>query len=222
MASGSQRAYTRLGVDERRRRLLELGAGLFTRYGYDELSMARIAREAGISKALLYHYFPSKRAYFTATLEEKVAELAALTEPDPAKPPLEQLTSSLDAFLDWIDANARAYAKLMHSATVVPEVRPVLEAVREATARRILAGVAPGAEPAPALRAAVRGWLWFMDAVCLDWVEHRDLGRRELRALLIGTLLGAFDAAGYSTARRSITNTSVSFGPIVGGEPTSP
>ena len=68
-------AYTRLDVDERRRRLLDLGADLFTRFAYDELSMARIAKEAGISKALLYHYFPSKEAYFVATLEEKAAEL---------------------------------------------------------------------------------------------------------------------------------------------------
>ena len=204
MASGSQRAYTRLGVDERRRRLLELGAGLFTRHGYDELSMARIAREAGISKALLYHYFPSKQAYFSATIEDKVSELAALTQPDPSQPPLEQLTGSLDAFLDWIEANAQAYAKLMHSATVVPEVRPVLEGVRAATARRILAGVAPGREPAPALRAAVRGWLWFMDAVCLDWVEHRDLDRPQLRGLLVGTLLGAVTAAGEPGALDSL------------------
>ena len=77
-------AYTRLDVDERRRRLLELGAELFTRFAYDELSMAKIAKEAGISKALLYHYFPSKEAYFLATLEEKAAELAARTQPDPS------------------------------------------------------------------------------------------------------------------------------------------
>ena len=60
----SEPAYTRLDVDERRRRLLAFGAELFARHAYDELSMARIAREAGISKALLYHYFPSKQAYF--------------------------------------------------------------------------------------------------------------------------------------------------------------
>jgi AcrR family transcriptional regulator len=48
-------AYTRLDVDERRRRLLELGRDLFTRHAYDELSMAAIAGHAGISKALLYH-----------------------------------------------------------------------------------------------------------------------------------------------------------------------
>ena len=76
-------AYTRLGVDERRRQLLELGAELFARHSYDELSMARIAREAGISKALLYHYFPSKQAYFAATLEQAAAELAEVTRPDP-------------------------------------------------------------------------------------------------------------------------------------------
>jgi AcrR family transcriptional regulator len=215
MRSRSQPAYTRLEVDERRRRLLELGADLFTRHAYDELSMARIAREAGISKALLYHYFPSKQAYFTATLEEKLAELAALTEPDPARPPAEQLAASLDAFLAWIEANARAYAKLMRSAGAVPEVGAILERVRGETAARILAGLAPGREPEPALRAAVRGWLWFMDGVCLDWIEHRDLERDEVRSLLLETLL-------YCTASRSTTNTSVSFGPIVGGDPAGP
>jgi len=39
--------------------------------------MARIAREAGISKPLLYHYFRSKQAYFAATLKQAAAELAA-------------------------------------------------------------------------------------------------------------------------------------------------
>src|SRR3712207_1980559 len=99
MAARDQPAYTRLSTDERRRRLLELGAELFTRHAYDELSMARIARGAGIWKALLSHYFPSKEAYFTATVEEKVAEIVAVTEPDPSRPPAEQLAASLDAFL---------------------------------------------------------------------------------------------------------------------------
>src|SRR6059058_1436032 len=115
-------AYTRLDVDERRRRLLELGADLFTRFAYDELSMARIAKEAGISKALLYHYFPSKEAYFVATLEEKAAELAERTRPDPARPPVEQLAASLEAYLGWVDENAGAYQKFLQSAGAVPQV----------------------------------------------------------------------------------------------------
>jgi hypothetical protein len=44
----------------------------------------------------------------------------------------------------------------------------------------------------------VRGWLWFMDGVLADWLEHRDLDldRDALRDLLLGTLLGAVPAAG--------------------------
>src|SRR6266550_2529585 len=94
-------AYTRLDVDERRRQLLELGADLFTRHAYDEISMAGIAREAGISKALLYHYFPSKQAYFQATLAQAAEELRRITEPVEGQPPLETLMSSLDAWLRW-------------------------------------------------------------------------------------------------------------------------
>jgi AcrR family transcriptional regulator len=193
-------AYTRLDVDERRRRLLDLGAELFTEHSYDELSMARIARAAGISKALLYHYFASKEAYFMATLEEKAAELAERTRPDPAKPPVEQLTSSLDAYLAWIEENATAYEKFVRSAGAVPEVRALLNRVREDTAARIVDGIRGDRPAAPALRAAVRGWLWFIDGVCLDWLAHRDLDRPRVHGLLLGTLLGAVTASGEAGA----------------------
>jgi AcrR family transcriptional regulator len=192
-------AYTRLDVDERRRRLLDLGTDLFARFSYDELSMARIAREAGISKALMYHYFPSKQAYFAAALEDKAGELAHVTEPDPSLPPIEQLTSSLDAFLGWVEANREAYGKLVRSAAAIPEVREVIDRVRDTTSARILDGLAPGGPP-PKLRAAVRAWLWFMDGAILDWVEHGDMSRDDLRALGLGTLLGAVTAAGGAPA----------------------
>ena len=153
MVSGP--AYTRLDVDERRRRLLDLGADLFARHAYDELTMATIAREAGISKALLYHYFPGKQAYFAATLEDKAAELAELTEPDPSLPPMEQLTRALDAFLAWVEANRAAYGKLVRSAAAIPEVREVVDRVRDATSARILDGLARGGRRAA--RDAHRG-----------------------------------------------------------------
>src|SRR4026209_1757684 len=108
-------AYTRLQVDERRRQLLELGAELFAKHSYAELSMAQIAREAGISKALLYHYFPSKQDYFMATLAGGAQGLRARIEPDPSLPPLQALTDALDAYLTWIEDNADAYAKLFRS-----------------------------------------------------------------------------------------------------------
>src|SRR6478609_10296238 len=109
-------AYTRLENDERRRQLLELGTDLFTRHAYDEISMAQIAREAGISKALLYHYFPSKQDYFMATLAGGAEDLRARVEPDASLPPAQALTHALDVYLQWIEDNADAYAKLFRSA----------------------------------------------------------------------------------------------------------
>src|SRR5919198_336463 len=201
----SEPAYTRLGVDERRRRLLELGTDLFTRHSYGELSMAEIARQAGISKSLLYHYFPSKRDFFVATLERAAEELRARTEPDPDKPPLERLTASLDGYLELIDENSASYEKLIESATTVAEVRELIDNVRELTAQRILAGITPkGQTPPPTVRAAVRAWLWFMDGVCLDWVREKDFSRRELRDMLLGTLMGALAAAGGHSILNSL------------------
>lgn len=193
-------AYTRLPVDERRSRLLELGEELFTRHAYDELSMSGIARAAGISKALLYHYFPSKQAYFTATLERAAADLAAAVAPDPALPVAEQLASSLAAYLDWIGEHRDAYAVLLRSVGVIPDLRETVVAVREQTAQSILAGVHPDGPPPPALRAAVRGWLLFLDGVLTDWIEHDDLERPQLEALALDALRGAVRAAGVPAA----------------------
>jgi AcrR family transcriptional regulator len=185
-------AYTRLPVDERRGQLLELTTDLFARHSYAELSMADIAREAGISKALLYHYFPSKHDLFAATLQAAAEEVARRTEPDPALPPAEALANSLDAFLEWVEENGLAYRKLLESAGSVPEVGALIGEVRDRTSARILEGL--GAADAPKTRTVVRAWLWFLDGAILDWLEHRDMERVELRDLLLATLDGALAA----------------------------
>jgi AcrR family transcriptional regulator len=183
-----------MDVDERRAQLLERGAELFTSHPYDELSMNKIATEVGISKALLYHYFPSKQAFFEETLGAWAERLRERTEPDPELSPVEQLTKSLDGFLSLVEENAVAYRNLMQSATSVPAIRDLVEEVRRATAERILEGLYPEEAP-PKARTAVSGWLWFMDGACLNWIEHRDIERGELRDMLLGVLMGSLVAA---------------------------
>jgi AcrR family transcriptional regulator len=192
----TEAAYTRMPVDKRREQLLELGAELFARHSFAELSMARIAREAGISKALLYHYFPSKRDFFVATLQDAAEQLARRTQPDAELPAAQALSASLDAFLAWVEENELAYRKLMESARSVPEVGELIGQVRDRTSARILSGLGVGIDPPPKLRAAARAWLWFMDGAILDWLDHRDIGRGELRDLLLGSLAGSLEAAG--------------------------
>src|SRR5204863_6093389 len=172
----ARRAYRRLAGDERRGQLLDRAVELFAEHGYDELSMAGFARAAGISKPLLYHYFPSKRKLFEAALGQAAEEHLARVTTDPALGGAEQLAAGLDAYLGWIEANPGAYVKLMRSAGI-PEVRELIDRVREQTSQRILAGLG---DDSPTVRAAVRGWLWSMDGVCLDWVSDGDLSRRDV------------------------------------------
>ncbi len=191
-------SYRRLHNDERRSQLLERATQLFAARGYDALSMSQLAREAKVSKALLYHYFPSKRALFAAVLAAGAEELRKRTEPDTTRPAAEQLATTLDAFLEWVEERPGAYAKLLESAGA-REVRETMAQVRAETAGRILAGL--GAEGRrPPTRAAVFGWLAFLDAAILDWIAHRDLTRHELHAMLLGTFAGALVASGAGGA----------------------
>ena len=196
-------AYTRLQVDERRRQLLERAMELFATHGYDELSMAKIARESGVSKPLLYHYFPNKRKLFEAVLAAGTEEALRRLETDPDMPGYEQLDLALDSYLEWIASAPKAYEKLMRSAGI-PEVREIIDGVREMTAQRVLSGLAPDG-PTPRVRAAVRSWLWYMDGVCLDWVREDDLTKEDVQGLLLGTLLGALTAAGFDPTRLTVS-----------------
>jgi AcrR family transcriptional regulator len=191
----SDPAYRRLDVDERRAQLLALGTRLFAEHSYEDLSMARIAREAGISKALLYHYFPSKQEFFRAALGEAATELARRTAPDESLPPLEQVRAATRAFVGWIGERGQAYAKLLQSVGAIPELRETLSQIRDFTSARVLDGLVPEAERTPAKRAAVRGWLWFMDGVLLDWIERGDRDAGEVADGLVDSLQAVLAAA---------------------------
>lgn len=186
----SEPAYTRLSVDQRRGQILEAGAELFADHAYEEISMREIAEATGISKALLYHYFPSKIDLFKSAVAEAAAELEHLIKPSGAGPPAEQLAGVLDAYLGWVEQHARAWTKLMQSAATLPEARDIVEGFRAHTMEMVLAQLAGGGEPRPALRTAIAGWLGFMDFAILDWTVHKDVAREKLRELLI-TAFGA-------------------------------
>src|SRR4051794_40283785 len=184
-----------MDVDERRSQLLEVGTDLFSTHSYEELSMAQIARAAGISKALLYHYFPSKDEFFKAALTEAATELAERTAADESQSPEEQVRYSTRAFVGWIGDRGDAYVKLLQSVGAVPELRETVSGIRDFTSARILDGLVPEAERTPAKRAAVRGWLWFMDGVLLDWIEHADRAPSDVADGLVDSLQAVLAAA---------------------------
>jgi TetR/AcrR family transcriptional regulator len=58
--------------------ILNAAIKLFSKKGYDAVSMRGVAEEAGVSKANIYHHFDSKEALYKAIVRESAAELSGL------------------------------------------------------------------------------------------------------------------------------------------------
>jgi len=195
-------AKRRLSTDARREQLLASGARLLAERPFDEVSIEEIARAAGVSKGLLYHYFPTKKDFLIAALERGQEELAALTAPDAALPPAEQLAASLDRFLDFVEKHEAAYAAIFRSrGGGDPEIQAALDAGRRQRMDAVIESLATweaapaSVERTPTLETAVQGWFFFIEGAVLRWLEHRDMERDELRELLALALVGSLQAA---------------------------
>jgi AcrR family transcriptional regulator len=190
------RERARLQVDERRAQLLELGLQLFTDRTYDELSIDDIAAAAGISKGLLYHYFPSKRDYYVEVVRRAAAHLVERTAEAGVDASPDSLLHGLDAYLDFVEQHARSFTAVMRGGVGSDaEVQTIVEAARTAIAERIITRLG-ARDPSPLLRAALRGWIGFVEAASLDWLARRDLPRGELRALLAHMAVAALMTTG--------------------------
>ena len=157
--------------------------------------MRRIAEAAGVSKALVYHYFPSKTALFRAAVEEATGELQGLVQAAGGDTAVDRLERTLDAYLGWIERNGRAWSRFIQSTAVRAEGQRVVDDFRTRTTDTVLAALTGGGRPPPALRMAVKGWLGYLDAVIYDWVDAGDMSREEVRQLLLGAFAGALAGA---------------------------
>ncbi len=187
-----QVARTRLQVDVRRQQLLELGLELFGNQTYDELSIDEIAKRADISKGLLYHYFPSKRAFYVASVREAARQLLDETsiEQEERGPALnaEDLRAGLRPFLRYVARRRLVFCFLLRGGIGTdPEVAEVIESTRQAVVDRMLTRLSRfGAQPDdPATRMRLRGWLGFLEATSLDWAEKQELDAEVFLDLLV-------------------------------------
>jgi AcrR family transcriptional regulator len=193
----------RLSTDARREQLVALGGEIFSERPFDEVSIDDIAAAAGVSKGLLYHYFPSKREFYVAVVRHSAEEMQLITETDPDLPPLERLSAGLDRYLEYVETHARGYATVLRAGIGSDaEVAAIVEGVRAAMAGRILEDLPLEGSPPPAVRIAVRGWVGFAEAASLEWLERREVTREELRDLLIKALTGTVSAAAQHYAAR--------------------
>jgi AcrR family transcriptional regulator len=165
----------RLSPEDRRNELLELGAEVFGQRPYDEVRIDEIAERAGVSRALMYHYFPDKRAFFAAVVRAEGERLFEATDaiPDPELSMFDQLRSGVLAYVHYEEAHPHgAWAAYMGAGRSDPVLRGIEDIDNDRQVNRIMSRIAETVgEPLDSkverdLRITVYGWLAFTFEMC--------------------------------------------------------
>jgi AcrR family transcriptional regulator len=192
---------TRLATDARREQLLRAGVELLRVRTPDEISVDDVARRAGISRGLLYHYFADKDAFVVAVLEQASEDLRQAIRPTSELSGRERIEAAIDAFIAYAEAHAAGFRAVLTGGVANRNVAALIERTRERDLQAFVAGVADmtpdpeSARDSRILRAALHAHMHFMEGAIVRWLARREITREQLRDLILRALYGTLSAA---------------------------
>ncbi|MCB9412124.1 MAG: TetR/AcrR family transcriptional regulator [Actinobacteria bacterium] len=173
---------TRLSAAERRAQLTEIGLELLADQPIHELALDEVADKAGISRTLVFHYFPTKSDFYAAVVERAGQRLLAGGKAPTGAPGPERVHSLISGYLRLVESSRDLYVRLVRGAAGGdPAVIRTIDDLRTALIPTwVVAAGAPGESAADPLTALlVRGWLVGLEEVALAWdptaVAHEEL-----------------------------------------------
>lgn len=184
---------------QRREHLLDTAAALFAEKPYEDVWVEDIAARAGVSRALLYHYFPSKRDLYVAIFERASGRLLARTNPDPKLPLAEQLASGLEAHIQYFaDHPFEAVTMNRGALSDDPAIQAIITEELNIVGQRLIEKLVEEGRQRDFAEITVEGWLAFVRAACVKWVQSQNISAVDLSEMC----LRAFDCAlGTPTSR---------------------
>lgn len=175
-----------MGVEERRQQLIGVALDLFSRRSPDEVSIDEIASAAGISRPLVYHYFPGKISLYEAALQRASDDLASRFV-EPHEGPLgSRLLRVMRRFFDFVDDHGPGFSALMRGGPAVgsSKTNALVDAVRQAAYVQILSHLKVEDPPAR-LELVIRSWISLVESTALIWLDGRRIPRGELEVQLV-------------------------------------
>jgi AcrR family transcriptional regulator len=182
-SSAPEPARLRRSAGDRRAQLVQIGLELLPTTPVQELTIDEVARRAGISRSLLFHYFATKRDYYTAVTRAAADLLWDHLLPAPGTPAEEQVTGMLDRYVGWVETFRESHLAFVRGAAGGD---PWVSEVYEETRGRLV-GVSLTALGLPddALRRQlVLAWFAFTEDLVGQWVQEPTMSRPELLILL--------------------------------------
>ncbi|MEV7283606.1 TetR/AcrR family transcriptional regulator [Streptomyces sp. NPDC093252] len=208
MSTGVRR---RMGVEERREQLIGVALELFSRRSPDEVSIDEIASAAGISRPLVYHYFPGKLSLYEAALKRASDDLAERFV-EPHEGPLgARLLRVMRRYFDFVDDHGPGFSALMRGGPAVGSstTNALIDSVRQAAYEQILAHLGV-TDPPARLELVVRSWVSLAESTALIWLDGRRIPREELEVQLVhdfaalAAISAAHDAEMAALMRRAL------------------
>jgi AcrR family transcriptional regulator len=150
---------TRLSREQRRAQLIGLGLRLLETVPFRSLSVDDVAARAGISRSLLFHYFPTKRDYLGAVVRaavDLVLDVTAVPEGTSAEDGTRAIVTALVRFIQLRRDN---YVAIIRSGrSVDPALESVVDDMHRTLSLRVLESIGV-TEPGPTALMLTRSWL---------------------------------------------------------------
>ena len=165
-APGNTPVRRRLSADDRRRQLVAIGLSQIVETPIQDLSMDDIAAEAGISRGLLFHYFPTKTDFYLACIAAAGRRMLRTTAPDESLSGDQQVAATTRLMVEQIERRRDFYLTLVHGHGVSdPRVSEVMDSVRDGTTDRVVRAMGlPDRQ-----RDVVRAWWAYTEDRALTW-----------------------------------------------------
>lgn len=167
---------TRLTQHERRRQLLGIGLRMLVEKPIQDLSLDAVAAEAGISRGLLFHYFPTKTDYYDAVVGAALRRVTRNIAPDADADPETALRQFVERFYAQIERRRDFYVALVFGSGSIRLGGEGVETHRMTVARRVVEAL--GLEGAAI--AVVHGWIAYVEDRALLWSGSAVEERRAL------------------------------------------
>ena len=182
----------RLTKDERSKQLVIIGLKKLAYRPIQEVSLDEVAAEAGISRALLFHYFPTKAAYYEAVVHAAGRRVVHTVQPDADATGREALRQVITRYIARIARRREIYIALVRGNLSDFGGAEAADTWRGRVTDFVLDALADdGVSASP---VTIRGWLAYVEDLALSWTSGEAEGERPGRDELVEHCEAALDA----------------------------
>ncbi|QKE85925.1 TetR/AcrR family transcriptional regulator [Arthrobacter sp. NEB 688] len=178
--------------DERRRQLVGIGLRMFVERPVGDLSVDEVAAAAGVSRGLLFHYFPTKSDYHRAVVDAAGRRVRRNVAPDEGVTGEAAVRQVVGRFLDQVERRRAWYVALVRGRTELSRAAPD-DPMETVTA--FVADLARRELDLPAAAGpAARGWVAYLEDRALQWSAEPPAERAAGRDALVEHCVAALRA----------------------------